>query len=269
MHVAEAGAGDPLLLLHGWPEHWWAWRHVIPELAPSFHVLCADMRGFGWSSAPRHGYGVEQLTQDVVELLDELGLERVSVLGHDWGGFVGLLLALHHPERVRGCIALNTAQPFPPVNLRSLATFWRFWYQPLIGMPGVGPRLVGGGRQRFMQFLHSWNRDADAWSEADAELFLGSVREPPRARASSALYRTFLLALPGFLRGRYKSRRLRTPTLYLQGERDPVLRPAFVRGFEPYADDMALEFVPDCGHLMPEERPEVVVERALAFLPAG
>jgi pimeloyl-ACP methyl ester carboxylesterase len=153
VHVAEAGAGDPLLLLHGWPEHWWAWRHVIPELAPSFRVLCADM--------------------------------------------------------------------------------------------------------------------PDAWSEADAELFLDSVREPPRARASSALYRTFLLALPGFLGGRYKSRRLRTPTLYLQGERDPVLRPAFVRGFEPYADDMALEFVPDCGHLMPEERPEVVVERALAFLPAG
>lgn len=265
VHIAEAGAGDPIVLLHGWPEHWWAWRRVIPGLAERYRLICADLRGFGWSDAPERGYGTEQHAEDVRALLDELRLERVRLLGHDWGGFVCLLLCLHHPERVERCVALNTAHPFPPVNLRMLATLWRFWYQPLIAAPGLGPRLVGGGRQGFMRFLYRWNRSGDVWSAEDAELFLAPLREAARARASSALYRTFLLQLKPFLGGRYKSMRIRTPVLFLQGRRDPVLRPAFLCGYERYADDMTLEFVDGSGHLTPEERPEVVLSRTIDF----
>ncbi len=269
MHIAEAGSGEPLLLLHGWPQHWWVWRRLIPGLAERYRLICPDLRGFGWSEAPEGGYETDQLADDIVRLLDALGLERVRLIGHDWGGYICFLICLRHPGRIERHISLNTAQPFPQVDGRTLATLWRFWYQLVIAAPGLGPRLVGGGRQGFMRFLQRWNRSEGAWSADDTELFLAPLRQPARAWASTALYRTFLVReLLPYLRGRHKSRRLRTPTLLLGGARDPVLRPAFLRGHEPYADDMRFELVPDCGHLLPEERPEVVLSRALDFFAA-
>src|SRR5438034_483714 len=84
LHLAEAGEGSPLLLLHGYPQHWYVWRELIPDLARHNHVLVPDLRGFGWSEAPREGYDKETLMRDVLALLDQLGIERVPVAGHDW-----------------------------------------------------------------------------------------------------------------------------------------------------------------------------------------
>ena len=102
MHVAEAGPedGEVIVLLHGWPQHWYEWRHQIPELAKHYRVICPDLRGFGWSDAPSSGYEKETLAEDIVNVLDALGLERVKLVGHDWGGWCGFLICLNHPERV-------------------------------------------------------------------------------------------------------------------------------------------------------------------------
>jgi pimeloyl-ACP methyl ester carboxylesterase len=100
MHVAEAGEGDPVVLLHGWPQNWWAWRRLIPPLAERFRVVCPDLRGFGWSDAPTGGYEKETLADDILQLLDALELRRVRMIGHDVGGFVGFLTCLRAPERV-------------------------------------------------------------------------------------------------------------------------------------------------------------------------
>jgi len=267
MHVAEAGHGDPFVLLHGFPQHWWEWRKVIPGLAEHYRVICPDLRGFGWSDAPPGGYEKEQLAADIVALLDALELDRVRLVGHDWGGVIGFLLCLRHPERFDRHLALNTAHPFIVVDRRTLGTLWRFWYQQVIAAPGLGARLLGRGEQRFPRFLYRWvTIDQNAWSAEDTELFLAHLREPARARAGVALYRTFLLHefLP-ILRGRYKTTRLRTPTLFLHGTGDPVLRPAFLRGYEAYADDMKLELVDGVGHFIADEAPQLVLERALDF----
>src|SRR5829696_9504920 len=87
LHVAEAGDGPPLLLLHGWPQHWWCWRKLIPRLAASYRVLAPDLRGWGWSDAPPGDYDKASFAADIVALLDAEGIDRVSVIGHDWGGF--------------------------------------------------------------------------------------------------------------------------------------------------------------------------------------
>ena len=87
LHYAEAGSGDDVVLcLHGWPQHWYEWRRLMPALAADgYRVIAPDLRGFGWSEAPADGYEKENLADDVLALLDELGLERVKLVGHDWG----------------------------------------------------------------------------------------------------------------------------------------------------------------------------------------
>ena len=131
-HVATAGHGPPVVLLHGWPQHWYEWRDVIPLLAPHARVICPDLRGFGWTDVPERGYEKDQLKRDVLALLDALGLERVTFAGHDWGGYVGFMLALDHPDRIESFLALNVLPPWPPESARTRLDAWRFLYIPVL-----------------------------------------------------------------------------------------------------------------------------------------
>jgi len=132
MHVAEAGEGDPIVLLHGWPQHWYLWRSVIPQLAPHAHVICPDLRGFGWTDVPGSGYDRETMAQDVLSLLDAEGLDQVRLAGHDWGGWIGFLLCLRHPARVERFVAMNIVPPWPSLNPRDVLELWRMAYQVLV-----------------------------------------------------------------------------------------------------------------------------------------
>jgi pimeloyl-ACP methyl ester carboxylesterase len=264
MHVAEAGEGDPVVLLHGWPQNWWEWRRLIPLLSERFRVICPDLRGFGWSDAPDGPYDKETMADDVLQLLDALDLPRVRIIGHDIGGFVAFLICLEHPERVSHYMALNTGHPFGGLDLAALRTLWRFWYWPVVGAPLAGPWLV---RNAFARALRRGSRGEGAeWSSFDAAVFADGIAEPARARASSRTYRAFLLAdSPRVLSGRYRSQRLTVPTLMLHGLDDPVLRKPLLDGYQPFADRMQVEFAPGVGHFIAEEAPELVSERAIGF----
>jgi pimeloyl-ACP methyl ester carboxylesterase len=253
------------LLLHGWPQNWWQWRRLVPLLSDRFRLICPDTRGFGSTAAPADGYDKETLASDVLALLDALGLERVGLIGHDVGGFVGFLACLRAPERFSGFLALNTGHPFVRPTPAALATMWRFWYWPLLGAPGLGPAVVRRGA--VWSLLAPWFGSARAdWSAEDEAVFLGSLTDPARALASSRTYRSYLLRdSPAVLLGRYRSQRLRVPTLMLHGAADRILRPAFLSGFELYADEMSLELVPGVGHFIAEEAPDLVAERALTL----
>jgi len=150
-HVAEAGTGDPVLLLHGIAQHWYAWRKVIPELAGEYRLFCLDLRGCGWSEGTRRGYGTGQQVQDVLAVMDALGLERVRLVGHDSGGWLGFALCLHAPERFSGFVALNITHPWPG-QATLIRTAWRFWYTALWEYPGAG-RLVLRRWPGFTRFL--------------------------------------------------------------------------------------------------------------------
>ncbi|MEA2457806.1 MAG: hypothetical protein QOC95_778, partial [Thermoleophilaceae bacterium] len=100
LHYAEAGSGEPVLLQHGWPQHWWMWRDLIGPVAERFRVIVPDLRGHGWSEKPAGDYRKDALMRDTIALLDHLGIERVRYVGHDWGAYVGMLAALRHPERI-------------------------------------------------------------------------------------------------------------------------------------------------------------------------
>ncbi|TDT24448.1 alpha/beta hydrolase family protein [Streptomyces sp. BK208] len=85
LHVAQAGTGEPVVLLHGFPQHWYGWRRLIPLLSERYRLICVDQRGFGWSDAPARGYDTDSRVADIIGLLDALGLDRVRLIGHDWG----------------------------------------------------------------------------------------------------------------------------------------------------------------------------------------
>jgi pimeloyl-ACP methyl ester carboxylesterase len=257
MHVAEAGEGDPVVLLHGWPQHWYLWRHVIPPLAGHARVICPDLRGFGWTAAPSGGYDRETMTRDVLALLDELGLDRVHLAGHDWGGWIGFLLCLHRPERVSRFLALNIVPPWPSRDPRNLLEVWRIAYQVPLALPFLGRRVVDRGAARL-----ALRAASDAFTDQELDAFADRLRGD-RARASELLYRTFLLkeAIP-IAAGRYAGSPLEVPTLLLFGQRDVAIPTRMVRGHASRSDALELELVPEAGHFIVDEKPELVTDRA-------
>jgi len=268
-HVAEAGSGeDVVLCLHGWPQHWYEWRHLMPSLADRHRVLAMDLRGFGWSDAPPDGYEKENMADDVLAVLDQLGIERVKLAGHDWGGWIGFLLCLKAPQRFERFLVLNIIHPWVPRE-RMLRNLWRFAYQWMILSPGIGYRLHRGGR--FVpRALVGGSTRKEVWDEATIRAFADNLAEPARARAGVQLYRVmYLQEVRASLRGRYARQRLTVPTRMLHGAEDPALRPELLAGYERHADDMSVELVADCGHFIVDERPELVAERARdLFAPA-
>ena len=218
-HVAEVGHGQPVVLLHGWPQHWYAWRKLLPLLAGDYRLICPDLRGFGWTDAPSHGYATPDLVDDVIALLDALGLDQVLLVGQDRGGWLGFHLCLRAPQRVRRYLALGAIHPYWSVR-RLLPHAWRSWYTVLIETPLLGRFMVRHVPAFTRLVLRLGVRDRTALAPADVEEFVAAIREPARARASERLYHHvgYREVIPTAL-GRYKSpsTRLAVPTLLLNG----------------------------------------------------
>jgi len=268
IHVAEAGSPEApaVLLLHGWPQHWYMWRRVMAALAGEYRLLAPDLRGFGWTEAPGHDYDGETFAADQVALLDALGLERSHIVGHDWGGWTAILLGILHADRADRMVVCNAPHPWPRLSARVAAESWRSWYTWAIATPGLGRRLL----ERLWiarHFLRSGNVGTP-FTDEEVELYAESFQEPARAQAIAKLYRYYQRALREGISGRWRRERLAAPTLLLFGERDRYLTPRLLPGYEPYADDMRVELVPDSGHFIVEEKPDLVIERTREWLAA-
>ncbi|HUR84091.1 MAG TPA: alpha/beta hydrolase [Solirubrobacteraceae bacterium] len=268
LHVAELGSGPPVLLVHGWPQHWGSWRRLMPLLAEDHRVLALDLRGFGWSEATPRGYRKDELAEDVVGVLDALGIERVRLVGHDWGGIVGFLVCLNHPDRVARFVPMNTGHPWPTLPLRRLPKqVGGFAYQAVLAAPVIG-RHVGGSPRVLRAVLRLISTNTDAVMD-EFDSYAERFADPARARAAQQVYLTFqLYELPAWLRGRYRDQRLGTPTLWLHGVKDPVITPALFKDIGEHADDVRIEYLEDCGHFPPEEQPGLVAEHLRAFFSA-
>jgi pimeloyl-ACP methyl ester carboxylesterase len=265
VHVAEAGHGEPLVLLHGWPQHWYAWRAMVPRLSAQFRLVMPDLRGHGWTSAPRGGYDKEQLATDLLGLLDALGLERVGLVGHDWGGWTGFLACLRAPERFRAFLALGITHPFQSLD-PGVREAHHLSYQVLLSSPVLAAQLLQRSPRLVETIIRIGTTREGAFTAEDRRLYADVLREPDRARATVALYRTFLLreTLP-VLRGRYAGARLTVPARLLSGDGDPVISAGLLTGWQAAAPDLHVEVVPGCGHFLPEEVPDLVAEHVGAL----
>jgi pimeloyl-ACP methyl ester carboxylesterase len=265
VHVAEVGPADapPVLLLHGWPQHWYMWRRVMAALGGEFRLLAPDLRGFGWTEAPGHGYDGETFAADQVALLDALELERAHVVGHDWGGWTAILMGILHADRVDRMVVCNAPHPWSRLSPRVVAELWRSWYALLIATPVIGRRVLQSAwiARQYMSINAGLPFD-----DEETEVYARSFREPARAQAVVELYRYYQRVVLETVRGRWQSHRLSPPTLLLFGERDVSLSTKLLPGYEAHADDMQVELVPDSGHFIVDERPELVIERTRRWL---
>jgi pimeloyl-ACP methyl ester carboxylesterase len=272
MHVAFAGAEDaePLVLLHGWPQNWFAWNKLIGPLSQHYRVICPDLRGFGWSDAPQGSYEKSVLASDVIALLDELGLERVRLAGHDWGGFAGFLICVDAPERVSHYAAAGIShlwvKPEPGLSAK-LDTARRLVYMGLIASPVAGKQTM----QRVPGFVRTALRksavDPDAtWTPETLAHYVDQWREPDRAAASVGIYRSFLTKELGRLaRGGFRDQTMKAPCVLFVGTADPVIKADALGGFESNAPNLRLEIVENAGHWLPEEAPQALLEGMLAL----
>jgi pimeloyl-ACP methyl ester carboxylesterase len=269
LHVAEAGDGPPVVLLHGWPQHWWCWRRLVPRLAQSNRVLVPDLRGWGWSDAPPGDYAKETFAADLLAFLDSEDLDRVRLIGHDWGGYTAFLLALEHPERVERLLALDIVPPWfrrRAPRLRHLAIPLMGSYQALLATPVIGPRTMTSGTTFIRTVIRAGSGPQARWSDTELDAYARVLCEPARARASSACYRTFLTReLPGTALKGDRSDDLQVPTVLALGATSALRRVID----PPPGPNLRVKTIPGAGHFLPEEAPREVLRLAQGWLNQG
>lgn len=252
LHVQSAGEGEPVVLLHGWPQHGDIWRHVAPELvAAGRRVVVADLRGHGRSAAPPGDYAKATFASDVLDVLDALGLDQVDLVGHDWGGWTGFLLALDHPERVRRYVAVDIGPPWrtSPTPRQALTPVF-LAYQYAIISP-LGPTLLRRP-EALRRLIRAGSGPDMHWTREDLDRYAHSWGAPDRIAASQAIYRTFLTREAAPALGRAEAaRRLQVPTRLVMGAASWI---GWITGD---AGTPLLERVdiPRCGHFVAEEKP--------------
>jgi|SRR5579883_341375 len=295
MHLAEAGEGPLVLLLHGFPESWYSWRHQLRALAEAgYHAVAPDQRGYGQSDRPAK---IEQYTQlhlvgDVIGLLDALGEEQAVVVGHDWGAPVAWNTAVMRPDRVRGVAGLSVAYGgrgrVKPTEALKRAYEGRFFYQLYFQEPGVaeaeleadprdtilrllaGLRADGSGltgtQTRFLEPMRAPDTLPDWLTEADLNFYAGEFRRNG-FRGGLSWYRA--MDLTWELTAPFAGAKVTVPAIYIAGERDPVL------GFSGAAVERLREnapglrdvvMLPGCGHWTQQERPAEVNAALLNFI---
>ena len=268
IHVADAGPADgvPVMLVHGFPQNWWEWHEMIgPLAADGYRVLCPDLRGAGWSSAPPDRYLKTDMADDLAAVLDRLNIGPVGLVAHDWGGPVAVLMAIRNPEKVSAFFGINTVGPWLTPDLALLGHLWRFWYQIPMSIPVVGRRVIGDPKARYFRRVCRWA--GGGFLPPDFDVYIRCMGHPGHAEAGSRWYRTFQnREAIRWLCGEYENAHFNIPVRWLHGMSDPVVTPTLFRDYAQRFNGFRVETVDGAGHWIVEQRPDLVLDRLRAFL---
>lgn len=264
LHAVVGGEGPPLLLIHGWPESWYAWRMLMPALARDFEVVAVDQRGIGLSDKPADGYDTGSQAEDLVALMGALGHERFAVIGHDTGFTIGYALAADHPDRVER-IALAEipgspgAAPSPPVFVPGPVND-RLWHLPFNRLRTINEQLVAGREDVF----YRWEFAAAAKPLADEAIdyYVGMLSNPDSLRASFEWYRALDTTIAQDQQR--KERSLAMPVLAIGGEAS--FGGHVADAMKLVADDVHGVVIPGTGHFVAEESPAEMLDALGSFL---
>jgi pimeloyl-ACP methyl ester carboxylesterase len=264
LHYVTAGAGFPVVLLHGWPQSWYEWRHIIPGLADRFRVIAPDLRGLGDSSRPADGYDKKTVGNDIWRLVSEvLGIGEFYLVGHDWGGPTAYAVAAAHPQAVRKLVILDVTIPGDgSQNISQGGRRWHHGFHQTLDLPEA---LVAGREDIYLGwFYRTYGARPDAIGERDVAEYLRVYRQPGALRAGFSYYRAIPRDIADNAAVLARSK-LPMPVLALGGDRSWGRGLEVVESLRRMAADVQGGVIENCGHWMPEEQPAELLRRLLAF----
>ena len=270
LHTVSMGTGPLVLLLHGFPDFWYLWRRQLPLLAAAgFRAVACDLRGYNLSERPRRveEYRLDLLADDVAALVRSLGETRAHVVAHDWGGAIAWHVAVRHPDVIDRLVICNAPHParFRQL-LRTLPQAARSWYVRAVQVPWLPERALGASGGWLLDRLwRGAHHGAGALTAGDLAAYHAAFRTRDARWAALAYYRAlarFGATIPA------DGRRIPHRTLVLWGERDPALVRANADGLQGWVPSLTVRFVPEAGHWVMSDAPEVVNAALLAFLAA-
>ncbi|MDP9238123.1 MAG: alpha/beta hydrolase [Chloroflexota bacterium] len=261
LHYVRQGAGEPLMLIHGWPGFWFEWHMNIDALAEHFDVMVPDMRGFAYSDKPdlppEVGYSDTAFAEDIRGLLDELSIEKVRIVSHDFGAVWVQRFARMYPERLHKLMLFDP--PYAGIGARwfELPHVFNTWYQIFHQQPWAED-LVGSSRKAteiyLRHFLSVWSADKDLWSDDEIAAYVEAYSQPGALRGGFNCYRA---ALRGGLQSS-GDLTIKTPTTVLWGDSDSILPFAWSDRLPEFFPNLTLKKIEGVGHFMMREAPERV-----------
>ncbi len=263
-HVAEHGDGPLVLMLHGFPEFWWAWRRQLTSLpAAGYRAVAVDLRGYGGSDKPPRGYDLITAASDTAGLVRALGEANAVVVGHDWGGLVAWTVATYFPKVVRRLVIVSVAHPLrmraamatAPARWGSRSGYPLGFQLPLL----PERRLIRDGAQQVGRMLRNWS--GPGWPDPETERRYRAAMCVPSVAHSALEYHRWFVRSSVRPDGMRYARRMRVPiqapTLQLHGALDPCVRPRNARDSARYVEGpYRWRVIDGAGHFPPEEQPE-------------
>jgi epoxide hydrolase 4 len=266
LHVVSEGQGTPVILLHGFLEHWYAWRHQMTALAAAgFRAIAPDQRGYNLSDKPKgyRAYAVTKLADDVAGLIRSLGHPKVHLVGHDWGGVVAWFVADRHPDLIDRIVIINGSHPVLLARrLRSPSQLLKSWYMFFFLVPRL-PEALLSRKLVFKQALVGSAAKPAALTDEYVDRLYEAFSQPGAAEGSVNWYRAMFRA------ERPKLSKVCKPTLMLWGEQDTAMGVELLDGLEEWVEPLTVERYPEASHWLNQELPDEVSRRIVGFLRNG
>ena len=275
IHYVTSGTGPLVVLLHGFPQFWYAWRYQIPELATQFKVVAPDLRGYGDTDKPPKvsDYRTSILADDIADLIKAIGYEKAHIVGHDWGGGIAWVLASKHPQVVDRLAVINC--PHPKIFLQALRSnpkqikkSWYIFFLQLPFLPELLFRLSPKGILKRM--LRDTSKRKEAFSNDDIEKYAKELMKPGALSAAINYYRASFRSISNAGERQNNDKSIEATTLLIWGEDDVALGKELTLGMDPlFKNAFRIHYIPNCGHWVNEEQPELINQVLMEYLADG
>lgn len=266
MHYVIGGKGDPVVLLHGYPQSWYEWRHVMPALAEAYTVVAPDLRGFGDSSKPLTGYDGKATAEDIYQLMSQLGFGKIFLAAHDVGSQTAFSYTAAHPGNVTKLVIMDFPFPgFLPSAFGQNGPWWFSFYQTR-DIPEI--LLQGKEREYISWFMKGLAYNPSAITDEDINVWANHADDPGGLRAQFEHFRAF--PVDAEQNKETAKSKITTPILALGGDIYPALGGDYPGNFafsslQSLATNVKGITVPLSGHWIPEEQPKFVIDQLLKF----
>jgi epoxide hydrolase 4 len=268
LHYVSQGKGKLMLMLHGFPEFWYSWRHQIDEFAGDYHVVAPDLRGYNLSDKPEglEAYKLSELVEDVRGVISGLGYESCILVAHNWGGAIAWNFAHTHPTMVEKLIILNIPHPAKFVQgLKTPQQLFKSWYVFFFQLPWLPEFCLQFDNYRAIaSSFTDMAINKTAFSEVDLNAYRDAAAQPGALTAMLNYYRCIFQSLINGDRSNWEI--LDVPTLTIWGENDAALGKELTYGTEAYVRDWQIKYIPNCSHWVQQEQPASVNRYIREFL---